>query len=194
MFDRAHVPLKVTNVAHARLEREEKEIPLVVLSLELSPLSPEYAAELSPFMKSTLFTKTDAAVNPQLTGATFQVCDREQTLVFRMAADQEAESFRADNVTISPCRVSRGKKNPHWTLTFSATFEPMGEHHLAQIVDSYTKFRYVTFGDATPNLITQAQREDRQAAAAGAEGEEGDETEPEAARQPRRRRTTAPTH
>jgi hypothetical protein len=191
MFDRAHVPLKVTAVNHARLERDEKEIPLVVVSLELSPLSPELAAELSPFMKGTLFTKADAAVNPQLTGATFNICDREQTLVFRMAADQEAESFRADNVTIGPCKVSRGKKNPHWTMSFTATFEPMGEHHLAQIVDSYTKFRYVTFGDATPNLLTETQRADREAAAG--EAEEDDEAQ-EPARQTRRRRATPPTH
>jgi len=192
MFDSPHIPLKVTGVDHALEIRDEKEIPLVVLSLELHPLSAELAAELSPFMKGTLFTKADAAVSPQLTAATFAICDRPQTLVFRMAKDQEAESWRADDVTIGPCKVSRNKTTPHWKLRFTATFEPMGADHLAQIVDSYTKFRYVTFGDATPNLVSQAIRDERAAAAEETEADDDEAVEP--ARQTRRRRTTPPTH
>lgn len=192
MLDSVNVGFKIADFALARLEREEKEIPLVVLTLELL-LSPELCAELSPFMKSTLYTSRDAAVNPQLTAATFQICDREQDIVFKMAPDQSDESFKAIAATIGPLKATRTKKAPAWTVKFTATFEIQGEHHLAVIADSYTKFRYLTFGDAEPNLVTEAQRQERQAAADEATGDE-EAAGPEPARQPRRRRSTATAH
>lgn len=162
MFDTPHIALKVIDVTHSRKIDGEKEVPVVHVEFEMNPLTAEMCAELSPFMKNTLFTMSDAAVNPQLLGANFAIVDREQILVARTAPDAGEATWKADAVTISPVSARRGKSTTAWKLVFTASWEPTGERQLALVIDSLTKVRYITFADQVPNLITEAARQERE--------------------------------
>lgn len=163
MFDTPHIALKVTDVTHSRRIEGEKEVPVVHVELELNPLTAEMCAEVSPFMKNTLFTMSDAAVNPQMLSANFAIIDREQILVARSAPDAGEATWKAEAVTISPVSARRGKSTTAWKLVFTASWEPSGERQLALVIDSLTKVRYITFADQVPNLVTEVVREERAA-------------------------------
>lgn len=170
MFDTPHIALKVTDVKHSRDIVGEKEVPKVHVDLEMNPLTAEMCAELSPFMKSTLFTMTDAAVNPQMLSANFAIVDREQILVARSAPDAGEATWKAEAVTISAVSARRGKSTTAWKLVFTATWEPTGERQLALVIDSLTKVRYITFADQVPNLVSEAARQERAEQAAARKG------------------------
>lgn len=158
MFDSEHVALRIDKIDHLTMERDEKEIGLVKLTLELNPLTRQKADELSEFMRRTLYTAKDAEVTPQLEGATFNLTIPPQELVVRMAPDQPDESFTIQEAKIGPLHARRSKKSSSWRLRFTATFAPMSEHELAQVVDCYTKTRYFTFADAQPDLFSESTK------------------------------------
>lgn len=173
MFDTERLPIRFANIQHRTMERGEKEIALVEITLEINPLKPELAQELDGYVRSTLFTRSDAAVTPKLAGARFNLSPLPQEILVRMAPDQTDESFLIREAKIGEFSARRSKKSSAWRLVFTATCNPTSEHHLAQIVDSYLKTRYCTFANAQADLFSEKGQEERKTrrAAAAATGE-----------------------
>jgi hypothetical protein len=155
-----YVHLRFNKIEHLKMEKDEKEVPLVQITLELNPLTPALAQDLSDFMRASLYTRTDAEVNSQLHGAIFNLGERPQEIVVRMAHDQGKASFTIKEAKVGHFHAKRSKKSPTWRLQFKVTCSPSSEHELAQIVDCYTKQRVCTFADAHPYLFAEVGKEE----------------------------------
>jgi hypothetical protein len=172
MFDSERVAMRVANLQHRQETKDDKEIGLVEITMEINPLPPALAQELDPYMRSTLFTMSDAAVTAKLQGAEFDLSFPNQDVLLFMAPDQGAESFQLRDAEIGTFKARRSKLSTAWRLRFTVTCMPLSEHQLAQIVDSYLKTRYCTFAGAQPDLLASGDeapsRPRRAARAAGA--------------------------
>jgi hypothetical protein len=158
MFDRECVGVRIADVKHRKMEKDDAEVALVELSCEISPLTAALAGELHPFVKNTLFTMSEAEVNSLLAGASFNLSVPPQAVVLRMAPDQKQGSFTLAETKISGFRASRSKKTQAWTWHFVITCSPASEHQLAQIVECYLKTRYLTFANAEASLFDDAPK------------------------------------
>lgn len=159
MFDNSEfTSLRFDKIEHRTMEKDEREIGLVVLTFELNPLTREKAEDLSEFMRRTLFTSKDAEVNPQLEGASFNLTIPPQEIAVWSAPDAPEAIFTIAEAKIGHLHARRSKKSSSWRLRFTATFMPMSEHELAQVVDSYTKTRFLTFTDASPDLFSESTK------------------------------------
>jgi len=163
MFDRENVNLRFTNIAPRVMEKDEKEIALVEITCEINPFTKELAGELDEFVKSSLFTRTDAEINSKLAGVTFRLPIRPQSVVVRMASDQKKDSFTIDEAKIGELHARRSKTTTTWKLVFTLTCSPISEHQLSQIFDAYRKGRYLTFADASPDLFAEVSKEEKAA-------------------------------
>lgn len=167
MFNKTgSVNLRFNKIEHLGMEKDDAEIDLVKVSLELNPLTTSVCADLSPFMRSMLFTKTDAEVTPQLHAATFNLSELPQVIDVRMAPDQDEPSFTINEAKIGHFKARRSKKSSAWRLLFEVTFAPASAKQLAQIVACRAKQRYCTFEDASPDLFSETGKEREQTAKA----------------------------
>lgn len=146
MFDTERVGMRVANIQHRTMERDEKEIGLVELTMEINPLTPALAQELDPFMRGTLFTKNDAAVTPKLAGAEFDLSVPEQEIAVHSAPDQTDATFIIDEAKIGIFKARRSKRSTGWRLRFTITFMPASEHLL-------------TFASAEPSLFAPSTKQ-----------------------------------
>lgn len=161
MFDREHVPVRFADIKHRTMKKDDAEIGLVEITLEISPFTKELAKELDDYVRRTLFTATDAEVTSKLGGANFRLGIPAQQIAVRMSADQGDASFVIDEAKIGIFHARRSKKTSTWRLVFTATCSPLNEHQLAQIVDCYTKSRFITTGNAEPGLFDEEEKADR---------------------------------
>lgn len=174
MFDRENVCVRISNITHEQMERDETEVPLTKLTCELNPLTPELAGELHDKVKRTLYTAQGAEVDSLVAGVSFSLEILPQSIAVRMAPDQKKASFTIDEAKVSGIRAKRSKKSSAWTLEFQLTCSPASEHQLAQLVECYLKAKYFTFAEATPDLFSEsreAERKARRAAGADSGGE-----------------------
>ena len=80
MFDRELIPLRVANLQHRQMEKDDTEIALVEIQLEINPFTKDLAKELDDFVRRMLFTATDAEVTSKLKGAAFSLPIRPQSI------------------------------------------------------------------------------------------------------------------
>ena len=163
MFDKENLPVRFANLQHRQMTKDDQEIPLVEIQLEIDPFTKDLAKELDDFVRRMLFTATDAEVTSKLKGAAFNLAIRPQAIAIRMAPDQKDASFVIDEAKIGVLHAKRSKKSPTWRLVFTATCAPPSEHQLAQIVDSYLKMRYATFANAVAGLFDEEEKQERKA-------------------------------
>lgn len=164
MFDNTgHVALRFNKVEHLGMEKDEKEIDLIKVQLELNPLTVKKAEDLSSFMRRMLFSAKDAEVTAELDGASFKPVDPYQDIVVRMAPDQTDESFTILEGKIGTLHARRSKKSSSWRLVFSVTFMPASKDVQAMVIASRAKTRYCTFADAKPDLFSASTRKRTQA-------------------------------
>jgi len=155
MFKRSEVPVRVAQIVPELLEKEDAEIGLVKLSCEINPLTPELAQEIHDFVRSSLFTMSGAEVNSLLSSASFALAVPPQSIQVRMAPDQRKPSFTIDEAKLGDFKARRSKTSSAWTWTFSITCSPASDHQLAQIIEAYTRTKYLTFAPAKPGLIDE---------------------------------------
>jgi hypothetical protein len=155
MFKREKVGVRIANINPELMEKDDAEIALVRLSCEISPLTAELAQELHDFVRGTLYTLSGAEVNSLLGGASFALAIPPQAIAVRMAPDQKKPSFTIDEAKIAGLHAKRSKKSTAWTLGFTITCAPASEHQLAQIMESYCKTKYMSFGPAEPGLFDE---------------------------------------
>jgi len=170
VFDRENIGVRVSNISHEQMERDDAEVALVKLTCEISPLTPELAGEPNEFIKRTLYTASGAEVNSLLGTATFNLELPPQSIVVRMAPDQKKASFEIAEAKIGGIKAKRSKKSTAWVLEFTLTCSPISEHQLAQLVDCYLKQRWLSFEEATPDLFSESRAEERKARRAAAAG------------------------
>lgn len=155
MFKRNEVPVRVAQIVPELLEKEDAEIGLVKLSCEINPLTAELAQEIHDFVRRSLFTMDGAEVNSLLSGASFAISVPPQMIQVRMAPDQRKPSFTIDEAKLGDFKVRRSKKSSAWTWLFTITCSPASDHQLAQIVECYTRTKYLTFAPAKPGLFDE---------------------------------------
>lgn len=158
MFNRSNVAIRVSKITHNQMEQEDHEVPLTVVSCEISPLTPELAGDLHDIVRGTLYTRTDAEVKALVGGVSFNLSIPPQAVAWRMAPDQGRGSFTLQEAKIDEVKASRAKKSQAWTLSFRLTCSPASDKQLAQIVERYLKTSYLTFEDAVPTLFDESPR------------------------------------
>lgn len=163
MFEKEHVSCRLEKIEHLKMQKDDCEIALIKSTWEISPFTAQLATELDEFVRATLFTMTDAEVTSRLAGATFRLTRPPQEIVVRMAPDQTQGSFTITEAKVGPFYARRSLKSSAWRLLFVATFSPATEHQLAQVVDSITKTRYLTFADAQADLFVEVSKEEKRA-------------------------------
>lgn len=168
MFDTENVAVRVADISHRQMEKDDAEIALVDLKCEINPLTPKLAAELDDFVRRTLYTQTDAEVTSKLKSASFTLPILPQEIVFRSAPDQQKDTFTIAEAKITSIKATRGKKSTAWTLVFVATCSPVSDKQLGQIVDCYLKMRYLTFANAVATLFDEAEKKARKSRGAAA--------------------------
>lgn len=177
MFKRGLVPVRVANIVPELMEKDDAEISLVKISCELNPLSPELASEIHPFVRDTLFTMSGAEVNSLLNGCSFALAIPPQAIQFRSAPDQKRPAFAIDEAKVGDFKARRSKKSSAWTWTFTVTCSPASPTQLSQIMEGYTRTRFLTFAPATPGLFDETPVASSRGLTA-AESEEHDEELP----------------
>lgn len=172
MFDNHNsVALRFNKIEHLGMEKDEKDIDLIKVQLELNPLTVKKAEDLSGFMRRMLFTSKDAEVTSELDGASFRPSDPYQDIVVRMAPDQREESFTILEGKIGTLHVRRSRKSSAWRLVFTVTFMPASRDVQASVIASRAKTRYCTFADAKPDLFSaSSQKRTRAVRAEQAQG------------------------
>jgi hypothetical protein len=175
MFSRQNVAIKVTGIAPLKMDRDEKEITLLRMDCEVEPFSPELAKELDGEVRSALFTRGDAEVKSKVTSIGWDLGIPPQVVDVRMAPDQDEASFSLTETKIGNIKTRRSGKSNAWRLTFSITCWPASEHQSAQIIDAYSKVRYMSFEPAHPDLFSDSTKE--RTKAVRAEREQGIGTE-----------------
>lgn len=171
MFDTERVPVRFADLSPRQMEKDDKEIGLLELQLEINPFTAAMAGELHDFVKRTLFTASATEVTSLLGGATFRLGLLPQEIAVRAAPDQVKASFVILEAKIGPFKAKRSKKSSAWTASFIATCAPQTKDQLAQLMDCYLKTRYLTFADATPDLFSEIGKEEKRARRAAAGGE-----------------------
>jgi hypothetical protein len=73
-----------------------------------------------------------------------------------MGTDTKKTSFTLDETKVGDFNARRLKKSSAWTWTFTVTCSPASEHQLAQIMECYTRTKYLTFAPAEPGLFDDA--------------------------------------
>lgn len=160
MFKR-QVPVRIANIVPELMEKDDAEIALVKLSCEINPLTSELAQEIHDFVRATLFTMSGAEVNSLLSGASFALGMGPQAVAVRTAPDTKKPSFTLDETKVGDFKARRSKKSSAWTWTFTITCSPASEHQLAQIMECYTRTKYLTFAPAEPGLFDDAPVQSR---------------------------------
>lgn len=155
MFTRSHVPVRVANIQPELLEKDDAEFSLLKLSCEINPLTPELAQEIHDFVRRTLFTMDGVEVNSLLSSASFALAVPPQSIQVRMAPDQKKPSFTIDEAKVGDFKARRSKKSSAWTWTFTLTCSPASDHQIAQILEAYTRTKYLTFAPAAPGLFDE---------------------------------------
>jgi len=167
MFDQENVAVRIANLQHRQMEKDEKEIQLIDITGEIHPFQQVLAAELDEFVHTTLFTKADHEMRAKLKAVAFALPIVPQTIAVRAAPDQTKATFVIDEAKIISIKAKRSKKSTAWRLEFVARCSPTSADQLAQIVEGYLKTRYFTFGNAVPSLFdadeTHARRSRRAA-------------------------------
>lgn len=159
MFDNSeYVGARIEKIEHLGMERDDTEIDLVKMTVEISPLTAAKAKDLSDFMRTMLYTRQDAAVTPQLHAASFNLSQPPQEIAVRMAPDQGEASFILSEAKVGIFHARRSKKSTDWRLVFTLTFQPASDHQLAQVVECRAKTRYFTFADAQPDLFSDSTK------------------------------------
>lgn len=171
MFNSENVSVRFNRIEHQTMKKDDAGISLVAIQFELNPLTHQLANELDGFVRGMLFTRTDAEVAAKLRRASFELPIRPQSIAVRMAPDQGDASFVIDEAKITNIAARRGKKSAAWTLVFTATCAPESEHQLAQIVDCYTKSRFITMANAVPGLFDEEEKAERKKRAAPVRGQ-----------------------
>lgn len=168
-FDTERLGMRVDSVSVNKFNSDGEEVQTLKVSLVVSPLTRELADDLSAFMRRTLFTANDAAVNQQLTRAQFDICHIPQEIEVRMAPDQDEPSFVIGEAKVGPLKVSRGLRSTGWDLRFDIEFAPESEHQLAQVCDSHAKMRFLSFSNAEADLFSESKKVERTARKADAQ-------------------------
>lgn len=164
MFDNTgKVALRFNKIEHLGMEKDEKEIDLITVKLELNPLTAARAKDLSDLMRRTLFTSGEAEVMPELEGAAFHPREPYQDIVVRDAPDQTEGSFTIHEGKIGTLFARRSKKSTAWRLVFSVTFMPRSKDVQALVIASRAKTRYCVFADAKPDLFSPSTQKRTQA-------------------------------
>jgi len=162
-----NVPMRIAAVAHRQMERDEKEIGLVELKLEINPFTPKLASDMHDDVRRMLFTANEAEVRSLLGGASYYLPIGPQEVIMRMAPDQGKPTLSIDEAKIGQLHMRRSKKATTWRCVFTLTFHPQSKDQLAQAVDAYLKTRYVTMADAQPDLFAEAEKRSRAGRSAG---------------------------
>jgi hypothetical protein len=157
------------------MEKDDLEVALVKISCEINPLTAELAQEIHDFVRRTLFTMDGVEVNSLLNGCSFALAMPPQAIQVRMAPDTKKPSFTLDETKVGDFKARRSKKSSAWTWTFTVTCSPASEHQLAQIMECYTRTKYLTFAPAEPGLFDDAPTASRGLTAA----EQADEVDQE---------------
>lgn len=153
MFKTPHVAARISNIVVRQMEKDDAEIPLVELTCEVSPFTATLAGDLHDFVKRTLYTAAGVEVNSLLGSAAFNIEVRPQAVEFRMAPDQDDESFTLAEVKISGIKAKRTKLSTAWILEFKLTASPASANQLQQIVEAYLKTKYLSFENAAACLF-----------------------------------------
>jgi hypothetical protein len=175
VFDRKNVPIRINNIAPLKMDKDEREITLLRLDCEVEPFTPELAKELDSEVRTALYTRTDAEVKSKVTSIGWDLGIPPQAVEVRLAPDQDQESFTLLEVKIANIKTKRSKKSTAWRLTFSMTCWPATEHQSAQVIESYSKVRYMSMEPAQPDLFSESTKE--RTRAVRAEREQGIGTE-----------------
>jgi len=154
MFQTTNIAARQLGIQHGTTHRGEKEIPLVTMTFEVF-LTPALAGEISEFVRSTLYTRSEATANQQLRAVTFDASTPTQRVAVRMAPDQKADSYTLAEVKFGYVHAKRVKETS-WKVVFSGTCSPASDHQLAQIVESNKKGRFLTFQQVEPDLFSPA--------------------------------------
>jgi hypothetical protein len=170
-FDTEHINFRIAKIDHRQMEKDDEEIGLVEMLLELNPFTAALAGELDDYVKSMLFTRTDGEVRSKLRRVVFDLPIKPQSIAFRMAPDQGKASFTIDEAKVSSIAVARSKKSSAWTLKLRIVFAPESPQQLHQAVECYLKSRYLTFAQATPGLFDEAEKEERKRKAPPVKGQ-----------------------
>lgn len=162
MFRQGNIPVRFNTILPRQHETKDgKEIGLLECQCEINPFSAKLATDLDDFVRSTLYTRTDAEVVSKLGAATFRLTMPPQEITVKAAPDQEQESFTILEAKIGALHAKRSKKSPTWRLVFTLLFQPSTEHQLAQVMACHTRSRYLTFGDAEADLFTEVSKEEK---------------------------------
>lgn len=176
MFKTAHVPVRIANVTHQQMDKDDVEVPLTVLSCEISPFPAGLAGELHDVVRGTLYTRTGAEVNGLLAGCSFNLDLRPQEVEMRAAPDQSKPTLLLPEARIGGFRASRGKKSSAWTLHFTITCSPASAKQLHELVECYTKTRYMCFEDSEGTLFDEPTEEQKTRRAARRQTVQEEET------------------
>lgn len=155
MFDSNDVAMRFEKIEPRRMEKDDLEIGLLEIELTVNPFTADLAKELDDYVRRTLFTATDAEVTRKLKSASFDLTIQPCRVEVRMAPDQEDESFSIPEAKILSVIARRGKKSSAWRLHVKMQCAPATEHQLAQIIDCYTKMRYLSFEATQPDLFSE---------------------------------------
>lgn len=159
MFSRPNVAVRINNVSPLKMDKDGAEITLLRLDCEVEPFTAELAKELDSEVRTALYTRTDAEVKSKVTSISWDLGIPPQVVEVRLAPDQEQESFTLLETKIANIKTKRSKKSTAWRLTFSMTCWPASEHQTAQIMDSYSKVRYMGFEAAQPDLFSDSTKQ-----------------------------------
>lgn len=164
MFDNSGtVSLRFNKIEHLGMEKDEKEIDLMKVQMELNPLTVKKAEDISIYVRRMLYTTKDAEVTAELDGASFRPSEPYQDIVVRMAPDQREESFTILEGKIGTLHARRSRKSSSWRLVFTVTFMPPSKDVQAAVIASRAKTRYCTFADAKPDLFSASSKKRTQA-------------------------------
>lgn len=168
MFDSAHIPIRINDIRHDGMDKDDAEISLVNLKCELNPFTAARAKEVDDYVRRMLFTSSDAEVNAKLSGADFNLTILPQSVEVRMAADQGDPSFTITEAKVTGVKARRSKKTSAWRLLFTITCAYASDHQLAQMIDCRKKMRFLTFEQTTADLFSELGKEERRTRRAAA--------------------------
>ncbi len=162
------VPVRIANITHRQMEKDDTEVALVDIQCEISPLTAKLSAEIDDAVRRVLYTMNDAEVSSKIKSVSFDPAALgilAQAITFRNAPDQTKETFVLLETKITSLKAKRGKKSTAWTLVFVATCSPASDKQLGQIVDAYLKTRYLSFANSTGTLFDEEEKQSRRSRA-----------------------------
>lgn len=158
MFSTQGVPCYIAGMIGKRVKVGKEKFKGIELTLRIDPFTPELASEIGD-IKSKLFKRHDASVDPNVDSATFTFKPKTQYVEIKPEPALSWAPVKIQEAKVTKFRVRRPADGTQWVLVFKVAFAESDANDLLYLKDALFETRFFSFADSQGGLFADAEAE-----------------------------------